>query len=238
MPSHSASQRCLVAVNNILSVTSFVAENNMLDKLGPLFAFTLWISARLLLVHGSSIAHTVSPDILFLVDALARMGQYWKVAERYAGALRRSLNDYGKYQLSVATNGERSTLSTLKTHADMRRCASNLDFLISRQSHVSPSTMSSGGNDAARSSTSTVTSCNLAPNELEYLEISGFFNEPSLPFVCSSDPVAAAAAYMDISQSVPNLMPIHGLTGIGPLLDGVLYSNSTYSTFTCYPAKE
>ena len=55
----------------------------MLDKMGPPFAFTLWVSARLLLVHGSTIAHTVSPDIIFFVDTLFQLGKYWKVAERY-----------------------------------------------------------------------------------------------------------------------------------------------------------
>ncbi|KAJ5554287.1 hypothetical protein N7513_004246 [Penicillium frequentans] len=147
-PSYSASQRCLLAVDNILSVTRFVVENNMLDKLGPPFAFTLWVSARLLLVHGSTIAHTVSSDIIFFVDTLSHMGHHWKVAERYSNILQRVLDEYGEYQQSVATDGERSTPSTVKILADMRRCAFDLDFLISRQPRESPSSMSGNGNDA------------------------------------------------------------------------------------------
>ncbi|THC99328.1 hypothetical protein EYZ11_001234 [Aspergillus tanneri] len=108
----------------------------MLDKLGPPFAFTLWVSARLLLVHGSTIAHNVSPDIIFFVDTLTRMGKYWKVAERYSSILRRVLDEYGEYQQSGADDSERVTPSTVKILADMRRCAFDLDFLISRQPHV------------------------------------------------------------------------------------------------------
>lgn len=232
-PSYSASQRCLLAVDNILSVTRFVVENNMLDKLGPPFAFTLWVSARLLLVHGSTIAHTVSPDIIFFVDTLARMGQHWKVAERYSNILQRVLDEYGEYQQSAATDGERSTPSTVKILADMRRCAFDLDFLISRQPRESPSTMSNGGNDPSRASASAVAPRNLAPNELEYLDVFGFFNVPRVPPARAPGPTAAAT-HLDISESVPNPMSIHGLTGTGPVVDGNNSSNANEFNITNY----
>ncbi|KAK2803600.1 hypothetical protein FQN51_003362 [Onygenales sp. PD_10] len=176
-PSYSASQRCLTAVGNIHSLARFVVDNNVLDKLGPPFAFTLWVSARLVLVHGSTIAHTVSPEINFFVDTLRRMGKYWKVAERYCTILQRVLDEYGEYELSVGTAGERVTPSSVKILADMRRCAFDLDFLISRQprgaattAHNTPRT----ANTPAR---------NLGANELEYLDVFGFFNVPRLPAV-------------------------------------------------------
>lgn len=230
-PSYSASQRCLLAVDNILSVTRFVVEHNMLDKLGPPFAFTLWVSARLLLVHGSTIAHTVSPDIIFFVDTLARMGQHWKVAERYSNILQRVLDEYGEYQQSAATDAERSTPSTVKILADMRRCAFDLDFLISRQPRESPSTMRSSGNDPARSSASGVAPRNLAPNELEYLDVFGFFNVPRVPPDRAPDSSAGAATHLDMSESVPNPMSIHGLTGTGPVVDGNSNSNANANEF-------
>ncbi|GFF31918.1 uncharacterized transcriptional regulatory protein C530.11c [Aspergillus udagawae] len=204
-PSYSASQRCLLAVDNILSVTRFVMDNNMLDKLGPPFAFTLWVCARLLLVHGSTIAHTVSPDIIFFVDALAQMGKYWKVAERYSTILQRVLDEYGEYQQSGATDGDRSTPSSVKILADMRRCAFDLDFLISRQPRSSPA----GSQLAAP--TMPMPSRNLAPNELEYLDVFGFFNVPRVPPTRAPD-----MTNLDMNEPVNNPMSIHGLTGNGP----------------------
>ncbi|KAJ5291881.1 hypothetical protein N7478_001132 [Penicillium angulare] len=218
-PSYSASQRCLLAVDNILSVTRFVVENNILDKLGPPFAFTLWVSARLLLVHGSTIAHTVSSDIIFFVDTLSRMGHHWKVAERYSNILQRVLDEYGEYQQSVAIDGERSTPSTVKILADMRRCAFDLDFLISRQPRESPSTASNSGNDPTRPASAALVPRNLAPNELEYLDVFGFFNVPRVPPARAPDS-STAAAHMEIPDSVSNPMSIHGLTGAGPVVDG------------------
>lgn len=232
-PSYSASQRCLLAVDNILSVTRFVVENNILDKLGPPFAFTLWVSARLLLVHGSTIAHTVSPDIIFFVDTLARMGQHWKVAERYSNILQRVLDEYGEYQQSAATDGERSTPSTVKILADMRRCAFDLDFLISRQPRESPASTNNGANPS-RPSVSAIAPRNLAPNELEYLDVFGFFNVPRVPPARAPDPSSTAATPLDISESVPNPMSIHGLTGTGPVVDGHTPSNTNEFNITNY----
>ncbi|KAL4893337.1 putative C6 transcription factor [Aspergillus ambiguus] len=200
-PSYSASQRCLVAVDNILSITRFVVDNHMLDKLGPPFAFTLWVSARLLLVHGSTIAHTVSPDIVFFVDTLEKMGKHWKVAERYSTILQRVLDEYGEYQQAGADDAERTTPSTVKILADMRRCAFDLDFLISRQPRSSPA----GSQPAIPASG--MPPRNLAPNELEYLDVFGFFNVPRVPAARAPD-----LATLDMNEAVNNPMSIHGLT--------------------------
>lgn len=154
----------------------------MLDKLGPPFAFTLWVSARLLLVHGSTIAHTVSPDILFFVNTLAEMGKIWKVAERYATILRRVLDEYGDYEQSIGTAGERLTPSTVKILADMRRCAFDLDFLISSQPKPEPQSNSMAVPVAPGGVTPSMSARDPpAQNELEYLDVFGFFNVPRLP---------------------------------------------------------
>ncbi|KAE8351602.1 fungal-specific transcription factor domain-containing protein [Aspergillus coremiiformis] len=200
-PSYSASQRCLFAVENILSVTRFIADNNILEKLGPPFAFTLWVSARLLLVHGSTISHTVSPDIIVFVDTLAQMGKYWKVAERYSSILRRVLDEYAEYQQSGIDDAERLTPSSVKILADMRRCAFDLDFLISRQPRSSPV----GSQPTVPAPTTHPR--NPAPNELEYLDVFGFFNVPRVP------PASAPEINgLDINETVNNPMSIHGLT--------------------------
>ncbi|KAJ6148086.1 hypothetical protein N7497_010068 [Penicillium chrysogenum] len=194
-PSYSASQRCLLAVENILSVTRFVVEHNMLDKMGPPFAFTLWVSARLLLVHGSTIAHTVSPDIVFFVDTLFQLGKYWKVAERYSSILQRVLR---------------------RILADMRRCAFDLDFLISRQPRESPADNGIGESHQPRPTLPTMATRNLAPNELEYLDVFGFFNVPRVPPARAPDLTTSTPSHLEITDPVPNPMSIHGLTDAGP----------------------
>lgn len=143
----------------------------MLTKLGPPFAFSLWVAARLLLVHGSTIDHHVNPAIQPLVDTLREMGYYWKVAERYATLLQRVMDEYRESEIApVPASGVRETPSTVRILADMRRCAYDLDFLISRQPRQAKQQMNSV--TPARTP---------APNELEYLDVFDFFNMPRLP---------------------------------------------------------
>lgn len=149
-------------------------DNALLSKLGPPFAFSLWVAARVLLVHGSTIDHRVDQSINLLVSTLRDMGQYWEVGTRYASLLSRVLSEYQESQQAPAgANGERVTPSTVKILADMRRCAFDLDFLISRQPKLS-----SNQSTKMASVTSARTP---APNELEYLDVFDFFNMPRLP---------------------------------------------------------
>lgn len=145
----------------------------MLTKLGPPFAFSLWVAARLLLVHGSTINHLVNPAIHPLVETLREMGYYWEVANRYATLLSRVLSEYNDSE-RAPPGVARETPSSVKILADMRRCAYDLDFLISRQpkplNFITP----------ARGRTP-------APNELEYLDVFDFFNMPRLPLPAGGD---------------------------------------------------
>ncbi|TAQ88971.1 hypothetical protein B7494_g2711 [Chlorociboria aeruginascens] len=170
-PSYSASQRCHGAVENIAVLCEYVVENAMLTRLGPPFVFTLWVAARLLLVHGSTIEHKVSPQIQIFVNTLRDMGRYWLVAERYTSILQRVLDEHRASERD-ASSGERVTPSSVKILADMRRCAYDLDFLISRQPrHV--------GIVSRMPSVTPVRTP--ASNEMEYLDVFDFFNVPRLP---------------------------------------------------------
>lgn len=121
-PSYSASQRCLTAVENMHQLGHHVVSNATLNKLGPPFAFNLWVAARLLLVHGSTIDHKVSPDIVFFVSTLAQMGKYWRVAQRYSEILNRVLEEYQTSERApMGVNGDRMTPSSVRILADMRR---------------------------------------------------------------------------------------------------------------------
>jgi hypothetical protein len=171
-PSYSASQRCHGAVENIAALGEYVVQNGMLPKLGPPFAFTIWVAARLLLVHGSTIEHKLSPEIQFFVDTLREMGRYWLVAERYTTILQRVLDEHRESERSAGANGELVTPSSVTILADMRRCAFDLDFLISRQpKHVG----------IVSRMPSVTPSRTPNPNELEYLDVFDFFNVPRLP---------------------------------------------------------
>lgn len=168
-PSYSASQRCHGAVENIVALGEFVVNNNLLAKLGPPFAFTLWVSARLLLVHGSTVEHKLSPQISFFVDTLREMGRFWPVAARYCELLQRVLDEHRDSE----RQGDGVTPSSVKILADMRRTAFDLDFLISRQPRQ--------GNSFLSRLPSVTPARTPAPNELEYLDVFDFFNMPRLP---------------------------------------------------------
>lgn len=169
-PSYSASQRCHGAVENIAALGEFVINNGLLGKLGPPFAFTLWVAARLLLVHGSTVEHKLSPQIQFFVDTLREMGRHWPVAARYCELLQRVLDEHRDSE----RQGDGVTPSSVKILSDMRRTAFDLDFLISRQPKQ-------GANNPSRFP-SVTPARTPAPNELEYLDVFDFFNVPRLPF--------------------------------------------------------
>ncbi|KAK5312019.1 hypothetical protein LTR70_008452 [Exophiala xenobiotica] len=116
--SYSAMQRCLSAVDDMRQLCQFVKMSGLLDKVGPPFAFSAWVCARVALVHGSIMDHQIDPDIDFFVSMLAEMGQYWDVARRYSEILSRVL---GEYKVSQHSGPERVTPSTVKILADMRR---------------------------------------------------------------------------------------------------------------------
>jgi hypothetical protein len=155
---------CLLdAVESIVALCACIQEHGLLTKLGPPFAFSLWVAARVLLVHGSTIDHRVDPSINLLVSTLQEIGQQWEVGTRYATLLSRVLQEYQESQRSpTGLNGERVTPSTVKILADMRRCAFDLDFLISRQPKLHATTRPA-------SVTPAITP---GPNELEYLDVS------------------------------------------------------------------
>ena len=187
-PSFSASQRCLSAVESIVALCQCIREHGLLTKLGPPFAFSCWVAARVLLVHGSTIAHRVDDSINLLVHLLREMGQYWEVGSRYANLLSRVLQEYQESQ-NAAVNGERVTPSTVKILADMRRCAFDLDFLIARQPKMYPSHQPTPARTPG-------------PNDLEYLDVFDFFNMPRLPV--SMD---AASTYVGPDGTMQTAMP-------------------------------
>ncbi|KAK5990953.1 putative transcriptional regulatory protein [Cladobotryum mycophilum] len=168
-PSFRASQRCHDAVGHIATLGEFVINNGFLPKLGPPFAFTIWVAARVLLVHGSTVEHKLSPQISFFVDILREMGRYWPVSAKYCALLQRVLDEHRDSE----RQGDGVTPTSVRILADMRRTAFDLDLLISRQPRHRASNISSGGSGTPVRPP--------AQNELEYLDVFDFFNVPRLP---------------------------------------------------------
>jgi len=163
MPSQHAMQRCLAAVDSLKVIAQDVVDSNGLDLLGPPFAFSLWVSARVLLVHAAATESTVDlKKISFFISTLETMGQYWEVAGRYAKILDRLVSE-GQRAQEPHSGGHQ--LQSVRSFTAMRGLAYELNQLVSQR----PSSV--------LSPTSTrLTSL----NELEYLDVFDSFNYPRL----------------------------------------------------------
>ena len=125
-PSQYARQRCREAVGKVLELTEYVENRGMIDELGPPFAFTVWVAARMLVIQGLEDFGSVDPDIVILTQVLQQMGVYWDVARRYGELIERVCHD-------VRLKAGGGTPASVHILADMRRCAYDLMFSISKQ---------------------------------------------------------------------------------------------------------
>lgn len=199
--SYSAMQRCLSAVESLRQLAHFVQISGLLDRVGPPFAFCVWVCARVTLVHGSAMDHEVD-DIGFFVSILSEMGTNWDVARRYSEILNRVLEEYQQSRSAMAATGERNTPSTVRILADMRRCAYDLDFLISRQPHNSIRSY-----HPTRANTP-------QPNELEYLDVFDLFNFPRLSAGADIMDNGNTAQMLGQTAAVPDLASMEPSTMI------------------------
>ena len=115
-----ARNACLEGMHGIRGITHYVIDYGMIDRLGPPFAFTLWVAGRVMLVDKSKVKS------LEFIDALKMMGQHWQVALSYSETLERVHRDYHK-DIRGAPSASCQIL------ADMRRCAFDTIFVIERQ---------------------------------------------------------------------------------------------------------
>lgn len=163
MPNQQAMQRCLAAVDSLKVIAQDVVDSNGLDLLGPPFAFSLWVSARVLLVHAAATESAVDlKHIGFFISTLEIMGQYWEVAGRYAKILDRLVNE-GQRAQEPHSGGHQH--QNMRSFTAMRSLAYELNQLVSQRpgSVLSP------------------TSTRLTSlNELEYLDVFDSFNYPRL----------------------------------------------------------
>jgi len=114
-PSYHAIQRCLGAVESLREIAQDVLNTGMLDLLGHPFAFALWVSARLLLVHAATMECDVDPNIRFFISTLEQMGQHWPVAQNYATILSHVVQEgQPKDQPYDGSNGPQKTFTAMR----------------------------------------------------------------------------------------------------------------------------
>ncbi|KAM0211705.1 hypothetical protein ACHAQD_010113 [Fusarium lateritium] len=148
VPSHYAMQRCLSAAQSLGDITRDVLEADGLNLLGPSFAFSLWVAARLLLVHAATVGCPVDSQIDFFIDTLRDVGQHWEVANNYSKILHRVVQRARQGEMSFSA---------------MRRSAYDLVTLTASARHSS------------LEPTSTQTT---SLSELDNIDVFEFFNYP------------------------------------------------------------
>lgn len=85
-PSPSAPARCRQAIRDVASLTTCVPIHE-LNKLGPIFAFVVWVAARSLVIlwtKGYENTYGSMPaDLEPLLNALRQLSIWWPCAQRY-----------------------------------------------------------------------------------------------------------------------------------------------------------
>ncbi|KAH6950295.1 hypothetical protein BKA56DRAFT_506579 [Ilyonectria sp. MPI-CAGE-AT-0026] len=184
VPSYRAMQTCLSAVDSLQRIAQDVLDINGLYLLGPHFAFSLWVSGRLLVLHAATLRSEISLKIDFFITMLAQMGRYWEVASEYSALLNR-----------VVENSRRGD----KTLAEMRQCAYKVVTTSesTRLSTLEPTWTRETSSD-----------------ERNYVDVFDFFNYPrlkraatitphSLRYDSGDRPPVNAACSMDFSAPSP-----------------------------------
>ncbi|GJC83557.1 hypothetical protein ColTof4_08977 [Colletotrichum tofieldiae] len=185
VPSHYAMQRCLSAVQSLGDIAQDVFEANGLDLLGPPFAFSLWVAARLLLIHAATVGCPVDPKIDFFIETLRHVGQYWEVANNYAKILAR-----------VVQRGRQGDMSFTAMRKRVTRVSHMLSVpansASSRSAHDLVTLTSSTRRSGLEPTSTQVTSL----SELDNIDVFDFFNYPKM-----LEPTRAASGQTNLLQS-------------------------------------
>lgn len=135
--SQSARQRCVEAVQNIVLLTKMVHNAKILDRLGPHYAWTLWVAARLTIVHSfKTKSELPTADIDILVGTLSAMGGWWGVARRYATILIFVIEEHKRTTETTSFRKGHREGKRGRILSDMRWTASDLDYLMTTNSGI------------------------------------------------------------------------------------------------------
>ncbi|KAA8652432.1 fungal specific transcription factor domain-containing protein [Aspergillus tanneri] len=157
IPSLHALQRCRAAVQSLREIAQDVFDTGMLNLLGPQFAFSLYVAARLLLVHTGSKGEDLDSSYQFFVFILEQMAQQWSLAGHYVTIL-------SAVSHRTQTRWSSGSCVVPKGLARMRRIAYEIYLSTTRLT-----------------SSSILPIKSLSVEDLECLELFDFFNYPRLP---------------------------------------------------------
>ncbi|KAK9319647.1 fungal-specific transcription factor domain-containing protein [Lipomyces orientalis] len=150
--SYPARECCLTAVANVVELAKFITSDpeKFYKCLGPHYAWMLWVTARLSIVHSFTAKAMLTDDITVLVRTLSAMGQYWSVARRYSDLLLMVIDEgwlskIREHDPNENDTDERERMASAKILSDMRRTASDLDFLLSMSKSKCDSVSASSG---------------------------------------------------------------------------------------------
>lgn len=141
-PSSSARGRCRQAVRSVATLASSVQQTDF-QRLGPMFAFTVWVAARsLVILWTTGYENTygaIPPDLDALLMTLRQMSVWWKCAQRYVDMIQLILNTRndpgGPTGLQIFNDTRRTayglqqSLGSLTGHQAMNANPHSFDFL-------------------------------------------------------------------------------------------------------------
>lgn len=126
--SFGANQRCLGAVDNIVALGNLAMKSSKLTKLGPLFAFNIWVGARVLLIYCLTVENKISLEVQLFMGILRGVGKTWHISRRYAAMLQLALEEYGGLD-ATSNYGNETTILSLSILTDTRHCVYELECL-------------------------------------------------------------------------------------------------------------
>ncbi|KAK3307729.1 uncharacterized protein B0T15DRAFT_522392 [Chaetomium strumarium] len=118
-------QQCLASAAMVVGIADVVAAEDVGDRLGWPFAWSLWVTARYLLVAKLNSAAEAASEGHFhvLLGSLKQMSQYWQISGKYWRLLNQAMGDLRSGRGDDA-NGQSGVLGLL---ADFRVSTSDLE---------------------------------------------------------------------------------------------------------------
>ncbi|KAG7285776.1 hypothetical protein NEMBOFW57_008070 [Staphylotrichum longicolle] len=136
-------QQCLESAAVVIRIATDVATDDIGDRLGWPFAWSLWVAARYLLVAELNGAETSRHHFDALLGSLKQMSQYWQISGKYWRLLNQAVGDLHNARRDA--NDRNGVLGLL---ADLRVSTSDLEDQF-RTDPVLHSALSSGGHVAS-----------------------------------------------------------------------------------------
>ncbi len=115
-------QQCLASAAVVVSIADVVAAEDMGDRLGWPFAWSVWVTARYLLVAELNGAETSQDHLNVLLSSLKQMSQYWQISGKYWRLLNQATGELRSGRRDA--DGQNGVLGLL---ADLRVPTSDLE---------------------------------------------------------------------------------------------------------------